>query len=117
MGYLLWLQSIRCDTLNVILMGITDFITSPVMYLGLAILYWCYSKKAAYYIAMNLSVGSMVNQTLKNTFCIYRPWIRNSKIKPYPKAIESATGYSFPSGHTQIGASEFLSIAVLQKKR
>lgn len=117
MGYLLWLQSIRSDTLNVILMGVTDFITSPVMYLGLAILYWCYSKKAAYYIAMNLSVGSMVNQALKNTFCVYRPWIRNPKIKPYPKAIESATGYSFPSGHTQVGASEFLSIAVLQKKR
>lgn len=117
MEYLLWLQNFRCDILNVILMAVTDFITSPVMYLGLAILYWCFNKKVAYYIAMNLSFGSMVNQFLKNTFCIYRPWIRNSKIKPYPKAIESATGYSFPSGHTQVAASEFLGLAMWQKKR
>lgn len=117
MDYLLWLQSIRNDTLNVILTAVTDFITSPVMYLGLAVLYWCFNKKAAYLIAMNLSFGSLVNQALKNTFCIYRPWIRNPQLKPYPKAVESATGYSFPSGHTQVAAAEFLGIAVWQQKR
>ena len=87
------------------------------MYLAMAILYWCFNKKAAYYIAMNISFGSMVNQALKNTFCVYRPWIKNPDIKPVPEAFESATGYSFPSGHTQIASSEFLSVAVWQKKR
>lgn len=117
MDYLLWLQSIRSDVLNDVLMTVTDFITSPVMYLAMAILYWCFNKKAAYYIAMNISFGSMVNQALKNTFCVYRPWIKNPDIKPVPKAFETATGYSFPSGHTQIASSEFLSVAVWQKNR
>ena len=117
MEYLLWLQDIRSDALNTVLMTVTDFITSPVMYLAMAILYWCFNKKAAYYIAMNISFGSMVNQALKNTFCVYRPWIKNPDIKPVPEAFETATGYSFPSGHTQIASSEFLSVAVWQKNR
>ncbi len=117
MEYLLWLQNIRSGLLNEVLMVVTDFITSPVMYLAMAILYWCFNKKAGYYIAMNIGLGSMVNQALKNTFCVYRPWIKNPDIKPVPKAFESATGYSFPSGHTQIASSEFLSVAVWQKKR
>ena len=117
MDYLLWLQSIRSDVLNDVLMTVTDFITSPVMYLAMALLYWCFNKRAAYYIAMNISFGSMVNQALKNTFCVYRPWIKNPDIKPVPKAFETATGYSFPSGHTQIASSEFLSVAVWQKNR
>ncbi len=117
MEYLLWLQGMRNDVLNVILMAVTDFITSPVVYVGIAVLYWCFNKKAACLIAMNISVGSMVNQSLKNTFCVYRPWIRNSQIKPVPSAIESASGYSFPSGHTQVASSEFLSVALWKKKR
>ena len=117
MEYLMWLQGLRNDTLNIILMAVTDFITSPVVYVGLALLYWCFNKRAAYYICMNISMGSMVNQALKNTFCIYRPWIRNPSIKPVRGAIDSATGYSFPSGHTQIASTEFLSIAVWQRKR
>ena len=117
MEYLLWLQDIRSDALNTVLITVTDFITSPVMYLAMAILYWCFNKKAAYYIAMNISFGSMVNQALKNTFCVYRPWIKNPHIKPVPEAFETATGYSFPSGHTQIASSEFLSVAVWQKNR
>ncbi len=117
MEYLLWLQNIRSDMLNTVLMAVTDFVTSPVVYVGIALLYWCFNKRAAYFISMNISIGSMVNQALKNTFCIMRPWIRNPEIKPVPAAMETATGYSFPSGHTQIASSEFLSIAVWQKKR
>lgn len=117
MEYLLWLQNFRSDTLNVILMMVTDFITSPVVYVGLALLYWCFNKRAAYFVAMNISIGSMVNQALKNTFCVYRPWIKNSKLRPVSAAMETATGYSFPSGHTQVASGEFMSIAVWQKTR
>ncbi len=117
MEYLIWLQSLRTDTLNAVLMAVTDFITSPVVYVGIALLYWCFNKKAACLIAMNISAGTMVNQALKNTLCVYRPWIRSSEIKPVPAAIESASGYSFPSGHTQVASSEFLSVALWQKNR
>ncbi len=115
--YLLWLQNLRGGVLDNFLLTVTDFIASPVMYVFIAVIYWCLNKNAATYLAMNISFGSMVNQTLKNTFCIYRPWVRDARITPLDAAIESATGYSFPSGHTQIAASEFLSIAIWQKKR
>ncbi len=117
MEYILWLQGLRNETLNTILINVTEIVTSPLIYLFVSVLYWCFAKKAAVMIAMNLSVGSMINQMLKNIFCIYRPWIRNSKVKPVAAAMENATGYSFPSGHSQLAATEFLSIAVWQKKR
>lgn len=117
MEYLLWLQNLRGGALDNILLYVTDFIASPVMYVFIAIIYWCINKRSAIYLAMNISFGSMINQTLKNTFCIYRPWIKNPDIIPLESAKESATGYSFPSGHTQIASSEFLSIAIWQKDR
>ena len=117
MEYLLWLQGMRNDVLDGILVYVTELVTSPLVYLFVAILYWCFAKKAALTIALNLSVGSMINQTLKNVFCVYRPWIRHPEIKPVPAAMERATGYSFPSGHTQLAATEFLSIARWQSKR
>lgn len=114
--YLLWLQELRGGALDTFLLKVTDFIASPVMYVFIAVVYWCFNKRAALFLAMNLSFGSLVNQTLKNTFCIYRPWVKNPEVIPLEEAKESATGYSFPSGHTQIAASEFMSIAVWQKK-
>ncbi len=114
---LLRLQELRGSFLDSVLLEVTDFVVSPVMYIFVAVLYWCFSKGTATYIAMNLSSGMLINQLLKNIFCIYRPWIRNPKVVPLEAAKEGATGYSFPSGHTQIAASEFLSIARWQKKR
>lgn len=115
--YLLWLQEMRGGVIDSFLLTVTDFIASPVMYVFIAVIYWCLNKKAATFLAINISFGSMINQTLKNTFCVYRPWVKDIRITPLDAAKESATGYSFPSGHTQIAASEFLSIAVWQKKR
>lgn len=115
--YLMWLQDLRNGFFDWFLMAVTDFVVSPAMYAFVAIIYWCFNKKAASFLAMNLSVGSMANQTLKNTFCIYRPWVKHPEIVPLEAAKESATGYSFPSGHTQVAASEFLSIAIWQKKK
>ncbi|MBE7040861.1 MAG: phosphatase PAP2 family protein [Ruminococcaceae bacterium] len=116
-GLLLRLQELRGSFLDSVLLEVTDFVVSPVMYIFVAVLYWCFNKGAATYLAMNLSTGMLVNQLLKNIFCIYRPWIRNPGVVPLEAAKTGATGYSFPSGHTQIAASEFLSVAHWQRKR
>lgn len=117
MEYLLWLQTIRTDFLDSVLASVTDLVVSPLIYVIIAIVYWCFNKKAALFLAMNVSIGTMVNQTLKNIFCVYRPWIKNPAIIPVESALENATGYSFPSGHSQIGSSVFLTIAFLNKKK
>ena len=117
MEYLLWLQTIRNGFFDSVIATVTDLVVSPAVYVVIAIIYWCFNKKAALFLAMNVSVGSMVNQTLKNIFCVYRPWIKNPDITPVESALENATGYSFPSGHSQIGSSVFLSIATLYKNK
>ena len=48
-----------------------------------------------------------MNGALKVTVCAYRPWIRDARIVPYGNSITTATGYSFPSGHTMNAASVF----------
>lgn len=79
--------------------------------------YWCIDKKAGTFILMGFSGAFLANQTLKNTFCVYRPWILDSRIVPYEKALTNATGYSFPSGHTTMAVSTYGSLAVWQRKR
>lgn len=56
---------------------------------------------------MGWSGNRLVNGFLKITFCAYRPWIRDARILPYGNSITTATGYSFPSGHTMNGATVF----------
>ena len=49
---------------------------------------------------------------IKLSACIYRPWIRDARILPAGNSIKTATGYSFPSGHTSTGVPLAGGIAV-----
>lgn len=62
--------------------------------------YWCLDKKLGEYIIVSMAGANLVNGFAKITACIYRPWILDSRIHPVKEAIATATGYSFPSGHT-----------------
>ena len=71
----------------------------------IAIIYWCVSKEYGRYFLMGWTGCRVVNGLLKVTACAYRPWIRDERIIPHTEAMETATGYSFPSGHsTNAGA-------------
>lgn len=107
MGILRFLESIRT--------GVGDFFFATVTHLGeeifflaIAILfYWCINKRQGYYILMTGVVGSVINQWLKILFRIPRPWILDPTFTPVGDAVAEATGYSFPSGHTQNVAGTF----------
>ena len=71
----------------------------------MALLYWCVSKDFGTYFLMGWSGNRLVNGMLKVTVCAYRPWIRDARILPYGDSITTATGYSFPSGHTMNAAT------------
>ena len=73
----------------------------------MAILYWSGSKDLGTYLMMGWSGNRLLNGALKITACVYRHWIRDVRIIPYGDSISTATGYSFPSGHTMNGASVF----------
>ena len=73
----------------------------------MALIYWCVSKDFGVCFLMGWSGNRLVNGMLKVTVCAYRPWIRDARIVPYGDSITTATGYSFPSGHTMNAATVF----------
>ncbi len=102
-----------------------DFIFSLITYCGdeivfmaiAIILFWCVSKKEGYYILTVGFVGTIINQFLKLTFRIPRPWVKDPSFTIVESAKEAATGYSFPSGHTQNSVGTFGGIAYAIKTK
>ena len=98
---------------------LTDFF-SKMTFLGelntaiviMAILYWSVSKELGSYLLMGWSGNRLANGVMKVTACTYRPWIRDSRVLPYGNSINTATGYSFPSGHIMNASTVFGGIAV-----
>jgi undecaprenyl-diphosphatase len=54
---------------------------------------------------------------LKLYFQIPRPWVRDPNFTILEAAKEEASGFSFPSGHTQTAVGTFGALAVTTKKR
>ena len=81
-----------------------ELATTPVL---LAIVYWCISKEYGTCLMVGWGGNRLINGGLKVTACVYRPWIRDTRIVPYGNSMETATGYSFPSGHTMNAATVF----------
>ncbi len=73
----------------------------------MAVLYWAVSKELGTYLLMGWSGNRLVNGVLKVTVCAYRPWIRDARIIPYGNSMTTATGYSFPSGHSMNASTVF----------
>lgn len=108
--YLLLLQTFRESTNNVLtplMMQISEFIIGIIPLLVVAMVYWVYSKKAGAWILLNVSGTYWLNGILKLTACVYRPWIRDPRVVPAEAAFASATGYSFPSGHSTFATAYY----------
>jgi len=80
------------------------------------IVFWCIDKRTGLFSLISFSFATFVGQFIKNIACVYRPWIRDPSIVPAAGAIEGATGYSFPSGHTTGTASSLGGIAWYVRK-
>ena len=109
--FLLFLQGIRESvggSLNTFFMNCTDFGNLPIILFLIAMIYWCYDKKLGEYLLVSLSFSRLANSFAKLTACVYRPWVADSNVHPYEKALETATGYSFPSGHITSGTILFI---------
>lgn len=117
--YLLWLQNFRESTDN-ILTPFFNLITT-IAAAGLIVIpifiYWCINKRSGLYILVSIGISRFINSILKLTFCVYRPWIRDSRIIPDKVAIKDASGYSFPSGHVMDSTPIYGGLAVLCRKK
>ena len=101
MEFLYFLESIRNPVLDAFFSVVTEF-GGEAIFIGLAIvLFWCLDKKAGYYMLTVGFAGMIVSQFMKISCRVPRPWVKDPNFTIVESAREAATGYSFPSGHTQ----------------
>jgi len=117
MSFLILLESIRTPFLTAVMSAVTWLGHELLPIAIICIFYWCLNKKLAYKAGFSFFFSGLTVQTLKITCRIDRPWILDPDFKPVESAIEEATGYSFPSGHTQAATSLFSTLALYFKKR
>ena len=116
-GFLRFLEGIRLPFFDFIFSLITHLGEETVFIAIALFIFWCVSKKNGYYILAVGFIGTMLNQILKITFRIERPWVLDKDFTIVESARAEATGYSFPSGHTQIAVGTFGAIAYTTKQK
>lgn len=116
MGFLWTLEGIRSPFLDAVFGFVTRFGEELVAILVMCLIYWCVSKRTAYGIGISYFISGLAVQGMKIGFRIERPWVLDPSFKPVESAVKAATGYSFPSGHTQGATALFGSIGFSTKK-
>ena len=117
MDFLRLLANYRCSFLNVVFQSITWIAQETIVVIVICWLYWCCNKKLAHILGFTYFLSGLLVQALKITFRIPRPWILDPDFKAVESAVPGATGYSFPSGHTQSGTALFSTLGFhFQKK-
>lgn len=101
MDFLRLLAAGRCGALDTFFSSLTYF-GSEIAFMAAALLiFWCVDKRQGYYVFLVGALGTICNQFLKLAFRIPRPWVLDPDFQIVEAARADATGYSFPSGHTQ----------------
>ena len=111
MNFLYFLENVRIPILNDLMLAIT-YLGEEIVFLVVAlILFWCCDKRTGYYLLSVGFLGTVLNQFMKLWFRVPRPWVLDEKFTIIEQAREGASGYSFPSGHTQSAVGTFGTIA------
>lgn len=117
MEFLYLLEKIRIPALNELMLLITH-LGEETAFLAIAIVvFWCVDKYHGYYLMGVGLFGNLANQFLKILCRIPRPWVRDPNFHALEEAIPEASGYSFPSGHSQTAVGTFGCLAVTQKNK
>ena len=117
MRFLYVLEHLRRPALDAFFSAVT-YCGDELAFLVLAFtLFWCVSKRGGYYAFLVGLFGTLGNQFLKLLCRVPRPWVLDPDFTIVESARAAATGYSFPSGHTQNAVGTFGAIAVTAKRR
>ena len=117
MSFLYLLEKIRCPALDTLMQLITEFGGELIFLLVALILFWCVNKRQGYYLMAVGFVGTIFNQFLKIACQIPRPWVRDPNFTIVESARAGASGYSFPSGHSQNSVGTFGAIAMCSRQK
>ena len=117
MSFLYLLESIRNPFLDVVVQLITH-LGSEMLFIVVGIfMLWCMDKKQGYFILLTGFFGVYLNQFLKILCRVPRPWVLDPEFTIVESARAEATGYSFPSGHTQTAVGLFGGLALCRRER
>ena len=117
MSFLYFLEDLRTPWLDAFFSTVTHLGEETFFILLGLVFFWCVDKKQGYYLLSIGFIGTTLNQFLKLLFRIPRPWVLDKNFTAVKEAIPEATGYSFPSGHTQSSVGVFGGIARWNKNR
>lgn len=81
----------------------------------LCLILWCVNKKFGYAISFAYLSSWIFNFSIKQIFQVPRPFVLDTSIIPIRP--ETATGFSFPSGHTQSISSLSTAVAAAFRKK
>lgn len=116
MDFLHFLAEHRSAFGNVFFQSVTYLAQELVVILFICWFFWCGRKTLAYKLSLGYFISGLGIQAMKITFRILRPWVIDPKFTPVESAVSGASGYSFPSGHTQ-SATAFLGTLGLNTKK
>lgn len=117
MEFLYFLEGLRNQFFDG-LFSIITLLGEETAFMAVAIIvFWCFSKFQGYYLLITGFIGTVINQFLKMIFRIPRPWVKDKNFTIVESAREGASGYSFPSGHTQSSVTLFGGIARANKNK
>jgi len=111
------IEGIRTPFLDTVVGLITRLGEETIGVVLLCVIFWCISKKFAYVIGVVFFLSGLTVQGMKICFRIERPWVIDPSFNPVEGSKEYATGYSFPSGHTQSAASLYGAIGAQVKQK
>lgn len=117
MELLYLLEDIRVPGVNEFMLLITQLGEETAFLVVALVMFWCVDKRRGYYILTVGFLGTLANQFLKLLFRVPRPWIKDPEFTILEQAREAASGYSFPSGHTQSAVGTFGAIAHTEKNK
>ena len=112
---LLYFQNIGSPVLDLFFELITMLGEKNILIAFIAWIFWNIDKKKGFILSFTLLFSLFINVVLKISIHNSRPFEVIPEI--VGKRIHTATGYSFPSGHTQGATSFYVVLSLLLKKR
>lgn len=117
MQLLYWFESIRTPVLDTLMSLVTHLGEETLFMVAALYVFWCVDKVKGYYLLSVGFVGTLINQWLKIVCRVPRPWVKDPDFTIVEAARAEATGYSFPSGHTQSAVGWMGGVARFTQRR
>ena len=86
------IAELRTPLLDTLMQGVTELGGETLFMLFMLVVFWCVDKNKGYFLMLLCFTGTAVNQVLKITFCIPRPWVLDPSFEIVESVRAGASG-------------------------